>query len=171
MFDAIKPGQAVPLLLTGQLQWQIPWRQLLMSAVPLQGIESKGVLSMMLNMRIRAARLKAGLSQAEMAAALGVGRSAVANWECTSRVAPHSQRLGQIALLTGVSHEWLATGRGSPMLDQDHIPAVDAEMVDDLIERRLLRAYRAAPAAIRQALLQLVETHLPPTARVGHKPA
>lgn len=120
---------------------------------------------MTLSMRIRAARVKAGLSQTEMAAALGVGRSAVANWECADRVAPHCTRLARIALLTGVSHEWLATGRGSQTLDQGGIPAVDAEMVDDLIERRLLHAYRMAPTAIQQALLQLVESHLQHTGR------
>lgn len=126
---------------------------------------------MMLNMRIRAARLKAGLSQAGMAAALGVGRSAVANWECMNSVAPHCVRLTQIALLTGVSHEWLATGRGTPALGQEDVPAVDAEMVDDLLERRLLRAYRAAPPAIRQALLQLAESNLPPASRMTFKRA
>lgn len=120
---------------------------------------------MMLNMRIRAARVKAGLSQAEMAATLGVSRSAVANWECADSVAPHTTRLTQIALLTEVSHEWLATGRGTPVLNQDGIPAVDAEMVDDLIERRLLRAYRAAPTATQQALLQLAESHLQASGR------
>lgn len=116
---------------------------------------------MMLSVRIRAARVKAGLSQAQMAKALGVGRSAVANWECADRVSPHSSRLAHIALLTQVSYEWLATGRGTSELKQEGIPAVDAEMVEDRLERRLLKAYRIAPAAIRQALLQLAELHLP----------
>ena len=120
---------------------------------------------MLLNMRIRTARTRAGLSQAQMAGALGVGRSAVANWECADRVSPHSARLAQIALLTQVSHEWLATGRGTPMLNQDYIPAVDAEMVDDHLERRLLQAYRTAPAAIRHALLRFAESHLPAAGR------
>lgn len=113
---------------------------------------------MLLNMRIRTARTKAGLSQSQMAVALGVGRSAVANWECSDQVAPHSARLAQIALLTNVSHEWLATGRGTPMLSQDYVAAVDAEMVEDDLELRLLRAFRVAPAGIRQALLQFAES-------------
>lgn len=115
----------------------------------------------MLNVRIRTARVRAGLSQAQMAKALGVGRSAVANWECADRVSPHSSRLAHIALLTKVSYEWLATGRGTSELKQEGLPAVDAEMVEDRLERRLLQAYRIAPAPIRRALLQFAELHLP----------
>jgi hypothetical protein len=64
-------------------------------------------------------------------------------------------------LLTGVQFEWLATGRGAmtPSSDAllDSISAVDAVLVDDPQERRLLSAFRDAPAQSRVPLLELAE--------------
>src|SRR5690606_41432201 len=61
---------------------------------------------------------------------------------------------------TGVQFEWLPTGRGSmtPSGDAlDSIAAVDALLVDDPQERRLLSAVRDAPAQSRVPLLELAE--------------
>lgn len=48
---------------------------------------------------------------------------------------------------TGVNFEWLTTGRGAlrfqPSLDD--VPAADMEIVEDPLELRLLRVFRAAP--------------------------
>src|SRR3546814_1150338 len=62
--------------------------------------------------RIRLARRTAGLSQAQLALELGVQRSAVSHWEA-QRGKPSMNHLRQLALLTGVQFEWLATGRGA----------------------------------------------------------
>ena len=62
--------------------------------------------------RIRQARRRAVMSQAELAAATGVHRSAVAQWERHNGCRPTSLNLSRIAIETGAHFEWLATGRG-----------------------------------------------------------
>ena len=110
--------------------------------------------------RIRIARRSAGYSQAQLAAELGLQRSAVSHWEA-QRGKPSMAHLRQLALLTGVHFEWLATGRGamSPSADAllDEVVAVDALMVDDPMERRLLAAFREAPVQARVPLVELAE--------------
>src|SRR5690606_22313597 len=94
-------------------------------------------------------------SQKALAARLGVGRSAVANWECGAKV-PTSQRLQHLALVTGVSYERLATGRGCAELDERWIPAVRGEVVDDPDELLVLQGFRACGTAGRRAVLKLL---------------
>ena len=110
--------------------------------------------------RIRLARRSAGLSQAQLALELGVQRSAVSHWEA-QRGKPSMNHLRQLALLTGVQFEWLATGRGpmTPSAESllDSVAAVDALLVDDPQERRLLAAFREAPVQARLPLLELAE--------------
>ena len=62
--------------------------------------------------RIRLARRHAGLSQAQLAEAVGVQRSAVSHWEAPQGKNPSVTHLREVALATGVQFEWLATGRG-----------------------------------------------------------
>lgn len=110
--------------------------------------------------RIRIARRSAGLSQAQLALELGVQRSAVSHWEA-QRGKPSVNHLRLLALLSGVQFEWLATGRGAMMPSSeellDSVAAVDALLVDDPQERRLLAAFRDAPAQSRVPLLELAE--------------
>ena len=121
---------------------------------------------MKLSTRIRTARTRAGMSQGALAEALGVSRSAVGNWESAKgRVSPSSERLSELALATGVSYEWLATGRGTPLAPIDGIPAADAEFVDDPIERRLLQAFRSGSDQFKQAILVVLEAQLPQRSR------
>ena len=113
---------------------------------------------MKLNIRIRTARLRAGLTQTALAQRLGVSRTAVVNWESGSnRARPSAERLEEICRITGVAWEWLATGRGQATLSADSILAVDAEFVDDPVERRLLQAFRDRDPSIKQAILTLLE--------------
>lgn len=65
-----------------------------------------------LRSRIRRARTRSSLTQAELAKRLGVKRSAVSQWEATSGTTPSVAHLARIACETGVCFEWLATGRG-----------------------------------------------------------
>jgi len=110
--------------------------------------------------RIRIARRSAGLSQAQLALELGVQRSAVSHWEA-QRGKPSINHLRQLALLSGVQFEWLATGRGAMMPSGeellDSVAVVDALLVEDPQERRLLAAFRDAPAQSRVPLLELAE--------------
>lgn len=126
---------------------------------------------MKLSTRVRTARVRAGMSQAELAQALGVSRSAVGNWESAKgRVFPSSERLSELALATGVSYEWLATGRGTPQTSSEGIPAADAEFVDDPVERRLLQAFRASSEPFKQAILVVLEAQLPQRPRRPRPP-
>lgn len=124
---------------------------------------------MALKTRIRNARITKGLSQAELGSKLKVSRSAVANWE-SGNTAPSTAHLTQLSLTTDVSHEWLATGRGSPALQEEWTPAVDAEIIDDSDERRLLHAYREGTKAARRRILEFVASTSPKAKRIigGH---
>ncbi|MBN4658964.1 helix-turn-helix transcriptional regulator, partial [Escherichia coli] len=50
--------------------------------------------------RIRLARRHAGLSQAALAAAVGVQRSAVSHWETAQGKSPSTEHMRQVALVT-----------------------------------------------------------------------
>jgi transcriptional regulator with XRE-family HTH domain len=111
--------------------------------------------------RIRLARRHAGLTQTALAAAVGVQRSAVSHWESVQGKHPKTTHLRQIALVTAVQFEWLATGRGRMELDAgtqlDSIAAAEAMLVEDLLEMRLLHAVREATARSRIAVVEIVE--------------
>jgi len=59
--------------------------------------------------RLRKSRLLAGLEQAEIAAALGVARNTVSNWE-HGRSEPPASAFVRWSRATGVPLEWLAEG-------------------------------------------------------------
>ena len=113
--------------------------------------------------RIRLARRRAGLSQQKLADLLGVKRSAVANWEAVNGPSPSSNNLEGLTRLLQVNHEWLAVGRGEMKLSGHwhDVPVVDAELVDNPFERRLLEAWRSMPAKPRVLFLELVESYSP----------
>ncbi|HYG08273.1 MAG TPA: helix-turn-helix domain-containing protein [Stenotrophomonas sp.] len=113
-----------------------------------------------IGIRIRTARRRAGLTQAQLAEVLNVGRSAVGNWEGAAGVQPSSARLRDIAITVSVSYEWLATGRGDPGSHQFERAAVDAELVDDPVERRLLKAFRCCKVTARLIVLQMIESQI-----------
>lgn len=112
---------------------------------------------MPISLRLRRARRHANLSQTAVAAAIGVQRSAVSNWESTSNTLPSSSNLIAAAQACGVSVEWLITGRGPMQLtgDQD-VPAVDAELIVDSEERALLSGFRRLSPKSQQAILTLI---------------
>jgi transcriptional regulator with XRE-family HTH domain len=93
--------------------------------------------------RIRDARKARGLTQEQLAAAVGVTRSAVAQWE-TDRSGQVSGNLSRIAAALGVGVEHLLMGNA----------AVPGEP-DTADEIALLRLYREANPADRQLLLRM----------------
>lgn len=111
--------------------------------------------------RIHLARRHSGLSQAKLARVVGVHRSAVSHWEAPNAKSPSTGHLCEIARATDVNFEWLATGRGAMGLSSDvrldSIAAVDALLVDDTVELRLLKAFRDATAQSRIALVEIAE--------------
>ena len=111
--------------------------------------------------RIRFARRTAGLSQAQLADAVGVQRSAVSHWEAPHGKNPSVSHLREVALVTGLQFEWMATGRGDMNLSRDaqldSIATAEALLVEDPLEFRLLQAFRDAPLRARLSLLEVME--------------
>ncbi len=87
--------------------------------------------------RIRAARVEKGWTQDDLAAAVGVSRSAVAQWE-TDRAGQIRGNLARIAEALGVSLEYLVSGEGGQARGD---------------ELALLRLYRELTPEDRQILL------------------
>ncbi len=111
--------------------------------------------------RIRLARRHAGLSQTQLASAVQVQRSAVSHWESVQSKNPSVTHLREIAMVTGVQFEWLATGRGAMVLCEDvrmdSVPTADALLVEEPIELRLVHAFRNAPPQSRVSLVEIIE--------------
>ena len=111
--------------------------------------------------RIRLARRAAGMSQNQLAQAVGVQRSAVSHWEAPLGKNPSVSHLREMALVTGIQFEWLATGRGEMPLSKDmrldSIATAEALLVEDPLEFRLVEAFRAAPLRTRLSLLEVME--------------
>lgn len=116
---------------------------------------------MQLSNRIRTARNRKGWTQAQLAAMLGVDRSAVGHWERGEGHSPSPERLFALAGLTGVCIEWLATATGPIVADSDMsvTPRLSAD------ESRLLYAYRRRSARAKTALLELAESDFQPRSR------
>ena len=93
--------------------------------------------------RIREARLARGMTQAALAAAVGVTRSAVAQWE-TERAGQVRANLTRIASVLGVSVQFLLEGSG----------AAAADRPENATELALLRLYRACTEEDRAFLLR-----------------
>ena len=92
--------------------------------------------------RIREARRDRGLTQEQLAAATGVSRSAVAQWE-TGRAGQITGNLSRIATVLGISVEWLLYGANK-------LAPSEAGTGDELA---LLRLYRECDPADRAFLL------------------
>lgn len=111
-----------------------------------------------LPIRIKHARRIAGVTQAHLARAAGVGPSAVAQWESPGGSSPTATHLAQIAVVCGVSFEWLATGRGTVAATGTDTPTIEpASFAMDLMEERLLAAFRRVPPRKRECLLSWME--------------
>ena len=93
--------------------------------------------------RIRAARLAQGMTQADLATAVGVSRSAVAQWE-TERSGQVRGNLTRIASVLAVSVEHLLRGM--------EVGSISG--AENATEQALLRLYRACTEDDRAFLLR-----------------
>ncbi|HMB56887.1 MAG TPA: helix-turn-helix transcriptional regulator [Arenimonas sp.] len=113
--------------------------------------------------RIRQARRAADLSQADLAAIVGVQRSAVAQWERIDGSRPTTENLSKIALATSINFEWLATGRGRMKLrlegdEDDSTPALLLQFfAQDELEERALMALRQLDYREMLAIVEMAE--------------
>ncbi len=114
---------------------------------------------MILASRIRRARNLANLTQTELAAKIGVQRSAVAQWEQVVSTNPTIANLIKLAIICEVRFEWLATGRGVMRLGdlQQASAAATSEFAHDLLEVRLLNAIRQLSMRKREVIVEMVE--------------
>lgn len=113
-----------------------------------------------LALRIKEARKASRLSQAALAAQLGLDRSAVAQWERNTPASPTVANLRRIALATGVSFEWLVTGRGARFVGGtgEEPPGIVMDYIaQSETEERLLVAFRSIPAMDQIPVLAMVE--------------
>ncbi len=101
------------------------------------------------------------MSQAKLAEAIGVQRSAVSHWESPQGKNPSVDHLRAVAMVADVTFEWLATGRGKMQLSEDamldSVSAADAILIEDRAELRLVQAFRLASPRIRVAVVEIVE--------------
>ena len=106
--------------------------------------------------RIKKARLEKGWSQAELARRMFITQSSVAEWE-SGRKAPHTKNLARLAMLLGISVEWLATGRGEkhPSSSGTQETSTDWMLPD---ERRLLDFFGNLKPHQRSTLLGFLES-------------
>ncbi|WP_367347165.1 helix-turn-helix domain-containing protein [Stenotrophomonas bentonitica] len=110
--------------------------------------------------RIRAARTTAGLSQSQLATETGVKRSAVAQWERKEGTSPSVSHLAQIAVVTKVRFEWLATGRGCAKPDGDGLHGTvqpNADYVQNDLEGNILSLVRRLPPRKRKVAHAIIE--------------
>lgn len=110
-----------------------------------------------LDNRIRRARSLAGLTQADLALRVGVQRSAVAQWESPNGSLPSMEHLIAIAVQTGVSLEWLGTGRGAARPDEVADAPAEEEQAQDALEIACLRALRRMPRRMRERILSVLQ--------------
>ncbi|GAA0709229.1 helix-turn-helix transcriptional regulator [Dokdonella soli] len=112
--------------------------------------------------RLRTARHRADLSQTELANAVGVSASAVAQWEHPSGTQPSLGNLVLVAQVTRVSFEWLATGntsRKSPRISAAaEVPAIALDAYARTLQEETLLDHFRQLSARRQALVVTIVT-------------
>jgi transcriptional regulator with XRE-family HTH domain len=112
--------------------------------------------------RIRLARQRTGLSQAELATQAGVTSSAVAQWENPRGTKPDLNHLLRVAVATNVTLDWLATGAGAKSArksaSQDESPALVLDVfAQNPVEETVLSCLRAMRPRTRDLLVSLVQ--------------
>ena len=104
--------------------------------------------------RIRAARKEVRLTQEELAARLGVSRSAIAQWETRPNVLPSHANMDALTEVLEVNYEWLAKGSGPMHSGIAEAPASYVALPPDA--RRIAEIVAGWPADKRRALLALI---------------
>ena len=88
----------------------------------------------------------------------GVQRSAVAHWERRNGSLPSMTHLIAIATATGVSLEWLGTGRGAVRPSDGWNEAVSKDdIAQDDLETQSLASLRRMPRRLREQMASLLE--------------
>lgn len=110
---------------------------------------------MSIGSRIKQARQAAGISQSELAEAMGITRSACSQWEADQGTGPRRERLERLAVELGVTYQWLATGNEPDGQNQisESVPAyLTAE------QSELLHLTKGLKPRQRKALIAFLRT-------------
>lgn len=121
--------------------------------------------------RIRRARALSKTSQLALAQAVGVQRSAVAQWERKDGSSPSMHHLIAIATVTGVSLEWLGTGRGLIRPEQDEwtLAVQSDDYAQDDLEEECLNSLRKLPFQLRKQLVATISLMAKNSASMDNK--
>ena len=114
---------------------------------------------MNIGQRIKQARSKQGLSQAQLAELMSVTRGACGQWE-RGFSEPSVEKLSKLAVLLEIRFEWLTTGRG----DMEYIPAIhdkkasktDIDFFMNSEQRKLLAEFGRLSETKRNAMMELL---------------
>jgi transcriptional regulator with XRE-family HTH domain len=108
--------------------------------------------------RLKLVRTRLGLTQAELAKALGVSRFAVIKWEKGERDVPSSiyEVLGK---QFGVNLNWLLTGEGEPFIATPKDPVKKKDLYEGLSQedRELLELIKNLPPKDKDLVIQLLK--------------
>ncbi len=108
--------------------------------------------------RIRAAREKAGLSQTDVAKALGISASAVNQWEHGFSKNIKLQHFFALARLLGQDPQWLATGKTHPQGRQvSAMPPAPDYPSPTGDEKALLHYVRQMPNELQKVVLRCLK--------------
>lgn len=112
--------------------------------------------------RIDEARQYAKLTLTALGVEVGVGRSAVSQW-ISETTDPTAENLRKAAMATGVSYEWLATGRGQMAPPPTpHEPAHNYAPPPDILGARDLPVYAAVEGGRGQMVVSTDPIELVP---------
>jgi transcriptional regulator with XRE-family HTH domain len=118
--------------------------------------------------RLKTARLRAGLSQAELAKRVGVSSAAVGQWE-TDDTNPSNANMRTVADVLSVSVEWLASGRGEMTQGAPaKVRAPEGELVD--VEKLPPNQRKAIEALLPGPKAEVWLLHTDEIAGAGYRP-
>ena len=102
--------------------------------------------------RIKELRIEKGILQSDLAKRLKMGQATVSNWE-TGRHEPDQNALLEMSKIFGTSIDYILGNsdiKKAPSLEDAGLSAVEAE---------LLKLFRAAPEALQDAALRVLEAN------------
>ncbi|MGE8281472.1 MAG: helix-turn-helix domain-containing protein [Stenotrophomonas sp.] len=108
-----------------------------------------------MSVRIKASRISAGLSQTELAVAIGVNRSTVGHWERGGAFSPSREHLQALSLALQVSLDWLVHGEPSVPASATHTAASLSPRL--AAEQKMVGLSRQLPLSFVDRVLALME--------------
>ena len=111
--------------------------------------------------RVREARKLIGISKEVLAGDLGVSRSAVAQWEMVRGTAPSVENLIALARRSGMTFEYLSTGRGHKIHGKPILAIAEESSEYHGLSRqqqRLLALFDTLSTKQRSGLIEFLES-------------